>query len=387
MLSCRGGVHGRRSDSTMTVCPTKYNDYWSPVRGFTRRSTSAPAATKISSLFPGSPINDMGTQRRLYILDVGHGNCTVVDGGDSGTVVVDTAVGSALCEFLRERKITRIRTVYLSHADEDHIGGLVGLLASNVVQVERVVVNGDAKRKTSVWDDMAYELDAAHRAQRVRFEVGLVSGDGEDLGDVEVRVLAPSRYLVAKGVGGTDRSGRMIGSNSMSAVVRVSVSGRHVAVLPGDVDGVGLDDLVQKVDDAAAPVLVYPHHGGRPGRAAVRPFVEALLGAISPSVIVFSFGRRRYSLPNEETIRMVRERRPGARIVCTQLSLHCSVTVPPQPLEHLSEVFASGRAERGCCGGTIVVPLDDVEGLEPLRAGHLEFIRANVATPLCLRDF
>lgn len=328
----------------------------------------------------------MGTRRRLCILDVGHGNSAVVDGGDGGAVVVDTALGSSLCEFLKEQRIERIRTIYLSHADEDHIGGLVGLLASNVVQVERVVVNSDAKKETAVWEDMAYELDRAHRAGHVQFDIGLVAGDGDDLGDVEVRVLAPSRYLAAKGVGGTDRSGRTIDSNSMSAVVRVSVSGRRVAVLPGDIDGVGLDDLVEKVNDAAAPVLVYPHHGGRPGRAAVRPFVAALLDAVSPSVVVFSFARARYSLPSEETFRIVRELRPDARIVCTQLSRHCSVTVPPQPSEHLSDVFASGRAEGRCCGGTIVVPLDDVNDLEPERAGHAEFIRANVATPMCLRD-
>lgn len=229
----------------------------------------------------------MDTQRHLCILDVGHGNCTVVDGGDGGAVVVDTATGSALSEFLKEQNIKRIRTIYLSHADEDHIAGLVGLLASNVVQVDRVVVNSDAKKETKVWDDMVYELDSKHRAGHVQFDVGLVSDDGDDLNDIEIRVLAPSRYLVTKGAGGTDRSGRTISSNSMSAVVRVSVSGRHVAVLPGDIDRVGLDDLVQRVDDAAAPVLVYPHHGGRPGRAAVRPFVEALLDAVAPSVVVF----------------------------------------------------------------------------------------------------
>lgn len=328
----------------------------------------------------------MGSRRRLYILDVGHGNSAVVDGGEGGVVVVDTALGSALCEFLREQKIERIRTVYLSHADEDHIGGLVGLLASKVVQVEKVVVNGDAKKATAVWDDLAYELDRAHRTGHVEFDIGLIAGRGDDLDDVEIRVMGPSQYLAAKGVGGTDRAGRTINSNSMSAVVRVSVAGRHVAVLPGDIDGVGLDDMIERADDTAAAVLVYPHHGGRPGRADARPFARALLGTVSPSVVVFSFARGRYALPTEETVALVREFCPEARIVCTQLSGHCSMTEPVQPLEHLSEVFARGREAGHCCGGTIVVPLDDLHDLEPKREGHVEFVRANVATPMCLRD-
>ena len=126
----------------------------------------------------------MSTQRYLYILDVGHGNCAVVHCGDAGVVVVDTALGGALCAFLRQQKIERIRTVYLSHADEDHIGGLVALLAAGIVQVERVVVNSDAKKRTAVWDDMAYELDKAHREGRVRLDIGLVADDRDDLDDV-----------------------------------------------------------------------------------------------------------------------------------------------------------------------------------------------------------
>ena len=325
-------------------------------------------------------------QRGLYVLDVGHGNCAVVDAGGGGVVVVDVAPGSGLCEFLRIQGITNIQTIYLSHADEDHIGGLIGLLASSVVKVERVVVNSDAKKGTAIWNDMMYELDRAHRAGELQFDLGLVAGEGDDLGDVEVRVLGPSRYLAGKGVGGEDGSGRTITSNSMSAVVRVSVAGKHVAVLAGDMDGVGLEDLVDKVQDATAPILVYPHHGGRPGGVAVRPFVETLLDAVAPAVVVFSFARGRYGLPNAETIMNVRERRPEPRIVCTQLSRHCSATKPPQPLEHLSGVFARGRAEGACCGGTIVVPLDEVNDLEPGRARHVEFIRAHVATPMCLGD-
>ena len=325
-------------------------------------------------------------QRHLCILDVGQGNCAVVIAEATEVVVIDVGRRSALLEFLNQRGIDKIKTVYLSHADEDHIGALVGLLAAGTVNVGRVMINSDSTKATRVWDDLVYELNSAHRAGTLDFKVGMVSGDGDDLSGVEVRVLAPSHYLAGKGVGSVDRSGRKITSNSISAVIRVSVSGKHVAILPGDIDGIGLDDLLAEGADLNAPVVVYPHHGGRPGVAAVRPFVEKLLGAISPEVIVFSFGRRSYGAPNPETVRVLREVAPGARIVCTQLSEHCSGTVPAESPTHLNDAFALGRADRTCCGGTVVIPLDRLVDLEPRHASHTGFIHSNVETPLCLPD-
>ena len=306
--------------------------------------------------------------------------------GVADVIVIDVGRRSTLLEFLDQQKITRIRTIYLSHAHEDHIGALVGLLASNTVSVDRVVVNSDSTKNTRGWDDLVYELDRAHRAGTLKFCVGMVEGHGEVLNDVEVRVLGPSPYLAAKGAGNADQSGKRITSNSISAVIRISVSGRHVAILPADIDGVGLDDLLRRDADLKASIVVYPHHGGYPGASNIRLFAEKLLGATSPSVVVFSIGRGRYGTPNPETVRVLREVLPHARIICTQLSEHCSETVPSGSPAHLSEVFALGRADRTCCGGTIVVPLDLVGDIEPRQADHTGFIRSNAETPLCLRD-
>ena len=78
----------------------------------------------------------MSTLRsHLCILDVGHGNSAVIIAGSSEVVVIDVGRKNALREFIYQQEIKRIRTIYLSHADEDHIGSLVGLLASNIVTI------------------------------------------------------------------------------------------------------------------------------------------------------------------------------------------------------------------------------------------------------------
>lgn len=323
-------------------------------------------------------------RRHLCFLDVGHGNCTVLIAGEADVTVIDVGQQSTLSEFLLEQEITHVGSIYLSHADADHIGALVGIVATGQVSIGRVILNSDGSKNSKVWEDLIYELDLAHRSGSIEFEVGLVSGMVEQLiGDVRLEVLGPSRYLAARGVGSAHRSASNIRSNSISAVISIAVGGTRLALLPGDLDGVGLMDLLDKCEDIGSPILIYPHHGGLPGGMSPRDFGDALLAAVHPEVVVFSIGRGRYSTPNPNTVSMLRTKFPQARIVCTQLSEQCSKLLPPNLPTHLSPVFARGRTRSACCGGTIVVPLDDASAMLPQQKPHADFIRANAKTALC----
>lgn len=327
-------------------------------------------------------------RNKLCIVDVGHGNCAVVTDRNGEVVVIDAGLRNGLLEFLRNHGIVLIRTVYLSHADEDHIGGLINVLAAGTVRIGRVVLNGDASKGTKVWGDLLLALRCAERDGAIeRWKVGLTKGERENLSDVVVAVLAPSQYLAAKAVAGEDRQGRRISSNTMSAVIRVDAHGQPVALLAGDIDGVGLDDLLadRETESLRAPILVYPHHGGRPGTREIEPFAEKLLRAISPALVVFSVGRQRKGYPRLETVSALRRFLPDARIVCTQLSKDCSEHLPTASTGHLSQAFALGSADGASCGGTVLVALDTGGAVQPEANAHREFIRACVETPMCLR--
>lgn len=136
----------------------------------------------------------------LAVLDVGHGASAVLFSGND-VAVFDTGTGSSLLEFLDQQGVTRIRTVVLSHADFDHIGGLVGLLAANTVAIGRVVVNTDSSQGSAAWDDLLYELDARRRAGTIVFDIAIRAGDSEIFGNVTAAAVAPSSYLAAKGPG------------------------------------------------------------------------------------------------------------------------------------------------------------------------------------------
>ena len=243
-----------------------------------------------------------GTLREtLAVLDVGHGSSAVLFSGDD-VAVFDTGPGSGLLRFLKEQNVKRIKTVFVSHADRDHIGGLVGLLAANTVTVERVVFNTDSSQRSAAWDDLTHELDARHRAGKTKVKTTICEGDSEVFGMV----------------------------------------------------------------------------------TATAGFVTKLVKSARPGVVLFSIGRRRTGTPDPQVVHYLRQAEPAARIVCTQLSQHCAKARPTFTPTHLSPVFARGRSDGACCGGTILISLRDAPGITPDSANHLEFIRKAAETPLCM---
>ncbi len=328
----------------------------------------------------------MPLHRHLCFLDVGHGNSTVIIAEEDSIVVVDTGRRGSLSKFLLEQGITHIHSIYLSHADADHIGGLVGMLATKKVSIDYVYVNSNALKNSKVWDDLVHELDCAHNAGRLEFRTELVSGHREELpGGVSVEVLGPSRYLATKGAGSTNRSRTRIHTNSVSVVIAISVGSSRVALLPGDIDGVGLDDLFRNLQqDIHSRILVYPHHGGSPGTGTTqKEHAKKLLSKVRPDLVIFSIGRGMYSTPNPDVVGQLRQLLPETRIVCTQLSEHCADQLPAVSSTHLSGVFAAGHEHGACCGGTVVVPLDNVSAVQPQKIPHIEFIQNQAPTSLC----
>src|SRR5208282_4317051 len=98
----------------------------------------------------------------LSILDVGHGNCAVLV--DDKVVVIDAGPGTTLLEFLEREGIREISAVLVSHADEDHVKGLVGLVESQAVTINTIHINSDAIKESSTWSHLAYLLDEENKA-------------------------------------------------------------------------------------------------------------------------------------------------------------------------------------------------------------------------------
>jgi beta-lactamase superfamily II metal-dependent hydrolase len=313
----------------------------------------------------------------LIILDVGHGNCALLRDTE-GVVLIDCPPGSVLPETLSHLGITEITHVLISHADQDHIAGIPQLLLNQDVRVHNIHLNSDWLRDTEIWRDVLSALSEAEQRSGVNIEAQLTTRTTGrlDVGQVSIQVLAPSPVLALSGVNGRDLAGRRLRANSMSAVVALVHNTRRVAILAGDLDQIGLDNVLEESVDLQADILVFPHHGGRPGaRVDGRAFAQQLCNLVKPQLVIFSIDRSLHKNPNNEIVEGVLSAVPETHIVCTQLSEKCAVNLPGGEPSHLNKLPAKGFIGKKCCGGTIQIEMRrDISAYTPSVHSHREFV-------------
>jgi beta-lactamase superfamily II metal-dependent hydrolase len=322
----------------------------------------------------------------IVILDVGHGNSAIVTDQET-VVVIDAAPDDSLLRALRRRHISVVDHFLMSHADEDHIGGAVPLLAANDIRIRHVHLNPDAARRAKGWDRLIVALEDAERRGGTRTHPELTDniGPGISFGDCEISVLFPTATTALRGIGGA-LEGRRLTANSMSAVIKVQTTDGRSVLFAGDSDDVALGAMQGRNVAMHADVLVYPHHGARARSQrtaeAEQTFASELTEAVAPRVVAFSLGRTRYENPRPDVVKGVRDARAEVRIVCTQFSTRCSPNVAGA-FPHLTDEPSSGESRSLCCAGSLTV-VGEPGDVQPDRAAHLSFIETYADNPMCL---
>jgi competence protein ComEC len=292
---------------------------------------------------------------------------------------------------LAERRISDIDYMLISHADSDHVGGALDILASPKIRVRRLFLNGDWFKSTKTWKLLRQAVQDARTRSQIEVHTELSSALGATIvhGEIVIEVLAPSPELLLGSADRKDLKGRRLSSNSLSAVIRVLNTGEPIAIFTGDLDRTGFENLAESGKPIRASTLVFPHHGGHPGAGGdVSTFAENLCDLVHPDLVVFSIAREGHSNPRPEILSAVRKRVGGGRVACTQLSRHCSPQPPPgDDHGHLSDVASAGAHRRLCCAGTLAITASAGEQvIAPTRAAHLAFIERRVPTPMCISN-
>ena len=249
---------------------------------------------------------------RCCVLDVGHGNAAVLF-GDAQTVVVDAGPRSHLIKFLEDQKVTRVDAILVSHADADHVGGLMALLSKarkdSAFTIGRICVNPDP-REGQLWNDDVSLVRAYDLYKEGKLEWNLSIGEGDppafDAGGCEVEVIAPSKALRASAVGGKPQGAKRASANTLSAVVQIRCNGTPWILLPGDLDLAGLNHLTTDGRDVTAPVVVFPHHGGMAGTLTeTESMVVEFLKRARPATVIFSAKSGSAKFPSSLVVRTI----------------------------------------------------------------------------------
>jgi len=255
---------------------------------------------------------------RITFLDVGQGNsalielpggqCILIDGGglfDSSILDVGSGV---IAPFLLQKKIMTVDTLVLTHAHEDHIGGLP-YIAKNF-NVKQVWMNGHGE-----------ETETYHNFNKIIQQKGIdapqfsnIFGEHE-INNVKLNILHPEKdFSPHKNL------------NVDSIVLKLEF--KDISILfTGDIDKKVEKKLVDKYQDALkSTILVAPHHGSKSSSS------DMFLDAVKPEYVVISLGwKNRFHFPKSEII--ARYLQHKARIFRTDLNGAISVSTDGNSLE------------------------------------------------------
>jgi competence protein ComEC len=222
-------------------------------------------------------------EAKLTMLDVGQGLAVVIRTAGH-TLVYDTGprfpsgfnTGSAvIAPFLRHGDVTAVDLAVVSHADQDHAGGLAGL--SEAIPLRRVM-SGEEDELSWLAGDEPAPWPAVEPCR---------AGMNWTWDGVHFRVLHPRASPVEEG-------------NDASCVLHVASGGASV-LLTGDIEA-GVEAELVAADAAvlSADVLMAPHHGSDSSST------EAFLRAVAPDWVWFSAGyANRFAFPNGPVLERV----------------------------------------------------------------------------------
>ncbi|MEQ6344939.1 ComEC/Rec2 family competence protein [Vibrio cyclitrophicus] len=293
------------------------------------------------------------------VLDIGHGNCSLIEAGDSMTVI-DAAQGSYVQDILANKCIKKIDDLIISHSDKDHVGGAIAILLDDEIAISRVHLNPDGIKTTATWDD--FRTAVAHSmAQHGTKIITAINSDTDDIEytDYKLEILAPSSIDCMTGPGSTGIDGKTLDANSMSVVLRLVHQESNIALIPGDMDADTLKYLNDSQQCLKAKVLVFPHHGGRPGSGDPENFAEEICKSVDPDLVLFSNSRKKHNNPIPPIITGIRGSNCGAHLACTQISETCCPNEEALSNDHLSNLFPSkGQSKKHSCAGSITIELN-----------------------------
>lgn len=233
-----------------------------------------------SSVLPHIPASSV-----LYMLDVGQGDCLVLETPDAKVWIIDCgstsepdAGSGRLAPFLKIHGLRKIDGIFISHGDADHINGAQQILEDSDFQVEHLFLSDIGNRSEA---ETLAQKTAEAKGTAV---TGLARGDSVSGNGYTFAVLSPEA--------GTKEENR----NEESLVIRYAEEGFSV-LFAGDAGEETEKTLLAAGNTGDVTVLKTGHHGSK--SASSPEFLKAL----SPEIALISCGENnRYGHPSVQTL-------------------------------------------------------------------------------------
>ncbi len=252
------------------------------------------------------------TELQVHVIDVGQADSILVV-ADGEAMLIDAgeaASASAICTYLEELQITKLKYAVATHGHADHIGGYPQVLGA--VAAERVMEPAypdSLLPTTKTYENFLDAVEACGASLNA-----VQAGDSFMLGEAKVSVLGPVSEEISD-------------LNNASLILRVEYDD-VVCLFTGDAEKPAEEAVLASGVSLAADFLKVGHHGSDTSTSA------AFLAAVKPQYAAISCGvDNEYGHPSETILERLATYRTEAHITAEEGSL----------------VFAYDR-ESGTCG-------------------------------------
>ncbi|QSZ26758.1 DNA internalization-related competence protein ComEC/Rec2 [Aceticella autotrophica] len=244
----------------------------------------------------------------VTFLDVGQGDSAFVETPHGKKILIDgggrpNANGTAfdvghniVMPFLYYKNTATLDTIFISHTDIDHIGGVLSIL--NEINVKKIFI-GEQK----VTDNNYKELIEIAKSKQIPV-VFLTQGDVVTIDGIDFIVLSPGKDFIEE---------NPINNNALTFKM---IYRNADFLFTGDIEKEAENKL--KNLDIKADVLKVPHHGSN--TSSTKDFIEK----VNPEITIISVGKNNYGHPNVNVVKylasiskLYRTDRDGAVIINT----------------------------------------------------------------------
>ncbi len=250
---------------------------------------------KISSDYD-LPISGSAKTLSVHFVDVGQGDSILLQCGGKNALIDagDKKASADLIAYLKNQGVERLDTVFITHPDADHIGGMAQVI--DALEIGEVVMGEfpeELTPTTQTYTDLL--LTIARKGTKMRLAK---AGDRFTVGETQLQAVAPTA--------GFDSL------NNCSLGLR-AVYGETSFLFTGDMEKQSEKATILEGYDLQSDVLKVGHHGAKTSTS------EEFLKAVSPRIAVISCGvDNRYGHPT--SVVLERLEAVGAKVYRTDLA-------------------------------------------------------------------